>query len=126
MFPPAPRAPLPHASHHCAQMNAIYVSPTEVLCVAPVASSGSSEHCGGGEALELSLSTGAVTQNKVAVQRVATPSVLTVEPNEGYWLEAHWVTLRGYGFVPSDELSCKFISVSGGVHCVHSTECVRP
>ena len=89
------------------QTPATYVSPTQMACYAPPATRASDE-CGKGEAVELSLSEGAVTQNYVALQRVATPSVLEVDPSRGYWRTGQWVRLQGYGFMASALLRCNF------------------
>ena len=95
-----------------------------MTCITPVASS-SSEQCDRGDAIELSLSSDTVTRNKVPLQRVATPSVLAVDPSEGYWRQADWVTLRGYGFLESKQLRCKFFGEGAGAQaCVCVCACV--
>ena len=97
----------------CHQVPASYVSSTEVTCRTPVVTR-ASEECNGGEAVELALTPEAMTRNRAGLQRVATPSVLEVEPNQGYWRQPQWVRITGYGFLASKQLRCKFFAEGAG------------
>ena len=86
------------------------VSPFLLQCHAPAATS-STAGCRG-EALEVALHAGTATANHVRLQRVATPNVLTLHPPRGYYSVAQNVTLRGYGFVASPHVTCRFYYTS--------------
>ena len=61
---------------------------------------------------------GLSTENGVPLRRVATPSVLRVHPTRGYYARSGWVTVRGYGFVQSEYLSCRFAAYNNSQVCV--------
>ena len=68
-----------------------------------------SEDCAG-EALELRLGPTLYTQNSVPLRRIATPSILGIDPPRGYFAESQWVRVEGYGFLNSDQIACTFVA----------------
>ena len=60
------------------------------------------------EALEVMLTERVLTENRVQMLRVATPTILSVDPPRGEWSRAQNVTLRGYGFQASAHVACRF------------------
>ena len=101
---------------------ATWLSPTTAQCNAPPAN-GTSKSCAG-EAQELQLQPGLPTQNNVGLRRIATPSVVSVSPDRGYYADARWVTVAGYGFEASPYLRCRF-SAAGGNSVIVEKEAVR-
>ena len=90
---------------------ATVLSDSEVACAAP-ATNATSEGCAG-QALEVQLLPGLPTANGVAVRRIATPSVLRVDPDRGYYAWPQWVRVEGYGFEPSAHATCRFGAPDG-------------
>ena len=61
------------------------------------------------------------THNTRKLQRVPTPSVISVSPGQGHQQIPQWVQVFGYGFVDSDNLRCKFKAPNHEV-VVHAAE----
>ena len=90
---------------------ATWASPTALRCAAPPAN-GSAAGCAGA-ALEVALAWGHATRNGLPLRRVATPAILGLDPPRGYYRAPQWVRLRGYGYVDSRQLSCRFSDAAG-------------
>ena len=113
---------------------ATWVAWNRLTCLAPRVNA-TAEGCAG-EAVELLLGPDLATANRVPVRRVPTPSVLAVAPRRGYYARAQWVRVRGYGFLGSASLRCRFFAAAhpetvagpGNVRFVSSTEvlCRQP
>uniref|UniRef100_A0A7S1IK64 IPT/TIG domain-containing protein n=1 Tax=Eutreptiella gymnastica TaxID=73025 RepID=A0A7S1IK64_9EUGL len=99
------------------QANVTWVSESAVKCITqPV--SFTSASCEG-EALEVALTPGHLTDNRLGLRRVATPIIESVNPSRGYFNVPEWVQVLGYGFMATATLSCRFsaegfaVSVTG-------------
>ena len=112
---------------------ATFVSPTLLQCEAPP-SKAVAEVCAG-DLLEVTLVNDVLTDNRVPLLRVATPTITRVVPPRGYFSRRQWVVLEGYGFVKAPGLACRFsdahaaVVVQGGsVHVNSSTRmmCLQP
>ena len=84
------------------------LSPSQVKCITPVGNA-TSESCAG-EAVELMLGPGLLTDNRVPLRRIATPSILNIAPGRGYFSQTQWVRVEGYGFLNSAQISCRFFA----------------
>ena len=58
----------------------------------------------------LKFNTAAPLRTQVPLRRVSTPAIIALHPAKGYYDQPQWVTVMGYGFIPSAQLTCAFIS----------------
>ena len=70
-----------------------------------------SESCEG-DALEIALASTLVTENRMGLRRISTPSVLGLSPSRGFYRTEQWVAVEGYGFLNSPTLTCRFFAAS--------------
>ena len=89
---------------------ATWISTTQVKCVTPTVNS-TSESCEG-DALEIALASTLVTENRMGLRRISTPSVLGLSPSRGFYRTEQWVAVEGYGFLNSPTLTCRFFAAS--------------
>ena len=87
---------------------ATLVNSTTLRCITPAAN-GTSQDCAG-ESLEVSLLAGLQTKNYVGLRRIATPAVMSVRPDRGFYASPLWVQVTGYGFLQAATLACRFLS----------------
>ena len=81
-----------------------------LLCTTP----GSNASGCAGEEVEVARSDLHVTDNRVTLLRVPTPTLTAVAPGRGYYRAAQAVVVRGYGFVASAVVACEFRGGGGG------------